>query len=407
MRLVAPDGYFLLLPLSVRSTARKASCGTSTEPSFFMRFLPSFCFSSKLALARHIAAVALGGDVLAQRLDVATRNDVAADRCLHGHVEHLSRDQLRHRLDQFAASPLRIVAMSDGRQGIDALAVDQQIEAYQRGALEAFELVVERGVATADGLQPVEEVQHHFGQRQLELELYLRGGVLHALLHAPLLHAQADHRTHVFLRHQDAAANDRLTQFLDLVDLGQRARVVDFDHLAGRGDEFVDHGRRGGDQIELILALQALLHDLHVQHAEKPDAEPEAQCSGGLGLVAERRVVQRQLLQRFAEGLVVLRIDREQTGEHARLHLLEARQRRIAGPFRVGQRIADRCATDLLHTGDDEAHVAGTDGVGIQHLRGEAPHAGHLVVLPGRHDPHALALAQSPVDTRTSETTPT
>ncbi len=30
--------------------AMKASCGTSTEPMAFMRFLPSFCFSSNLRL---------------------------------------------------------------------------------------------------------------------------------------------------------------------------------------------------------------------------------------------------------------------------------------------------------------------------------------------------------------------
>src|SRR5262245_45294655 len=32
------------------STARKASCGISTLPTRFMRFLPSFCFSSSLRL---------------------------------------------------------------------------------------------------------------------------------------------------------------------------------------------------------------------------------------------------------------------------------------------------------------------------------------------------------------------
>src|SRR5205807_1183659 len=30
------------------STARKASCGTSTIPTCFIRFLPAFCFSSSL-----------------------------------------------------------------------------------------------------------------------------------------------------------------------------------------------------------------------------------------------------------------------------------------------------------------------------------------------------------------------
>jgi len=36
--------------LSVRSTARNASCGISTRPTCFIRFLPSFCFSSNFFL---------------------------------------------------------------------------------------------------------------------------------------------------------------------------------------------------------------------------------------------------------------------------------------------------------------------------------------------------------------------
>ena len=35
-----------LLRSSRLSTARKASCGTSTPPTCFIRFLPFFCFSS-------------------------------------------------------------------------------------------------------------------------------------------------------------------------------------------------------------------------------------------------------------------------------------------------------------------------------------------------------------------------
>ena len=39
-------GYFF----PTLSTARKASCGISTWPNCFMRFLPSFCFSSSFFL---------------------------------------------------------------------------------------------------------------------------------------------------------------------------------------------------------------------------------------------------------------------------------------------------------------------------------------------------------------------
>lgn len=45
--------YFLALStalLSDESAAMKASWGTSTRPTIFIRFLPSFCFSSSLRL---------------------------------------------------------------------------------------------------------------------------------------------------------------------------------------------------------------------------------------------------------------------------------------------------------------------------------------------------------------------
>src|SRR5205085_10576269 len=43
-----PRAHFLLP--SRLSTARNASCGTSTEPTCFIRFLPFFCCSSSLRL---------------------------------------------------------------------------------------------------------------------------------------------------------------------------------------------------------------------------------------------------------------------------------------------------------------------------------------------------------------------
>ncbi len=46
-------GYFFLSAApsaSVDRAAMNASCGTSTRPTIFMRFLPSFCFSSSLRL---------------------------------------------------------------------------------------------------------------------------------------------------------------------------------------------------------------------------------------------------------------------------------------------------------------------------------------------------------------------
>ena len=93
-----------------------------------------------------------------------------ADCRLHGHLEHLARDQLLHLVHQFAAALIGTVPMHDDRQRIHPIAVDQDVQLGQRGALEMAELVVERSIAAARALQPVEEVQHHFRQRQLVLQ---------------------------------------------------------------------------------------------------------------------------------------------------------------------------------------------------------------------------------------------
>jgi len=81
----------------------------STRPKLFHGFLPSFLFLEQLALARDIAAVAFGEHVLAQRLHGGARDDRAADRRLHGDLEHLARDEFVHLVDELAAS---LVAVS-------------------------------------------------------------------------------------------------------------------------------------------------------------------------------------------------------------------------------------------------------------------------------------------------------
>ena len=85
--------------------------------------------------------------------------------------------------------------------------------------------------------------------------------------------------------------------------------------------------RRGRDEVEVELALEALLDDLHVEQAEEAAAEPEAQRDRALGLVGEARVVEVELLERVAQQRVVLAAERVDAGEHEALRLLVAGQR--------------------------------------------------------------------------------
>ena len=103
----------------------------------------------------------------------------------------------------------------------------------------------------------------------------------------------------------------------DPVDGWQLGRVVDVDGLAVARDHFVDHGRRARDQVELVLALEPLLHDVHVQQAEEPAAEAEAERRRHLGLVVQRRVIQLEL-RRARRGTIRSRRNSPETVRRTR-----------------------------------------------------------------------------------------
>jgi len=84
-------------------------------------------------------------------------------------------------------------------------------------------------------------------------------------------------------------------RFLDGLD-GRRVRQVDgvssSSSFAVLQRHAVDHARVGGDDVQVVLAAQALLDDLHVQQAQESAAEAESERGGVLGLVGERAVVE-------------------------------------------------------------------------------------------------------------------
>ena len=89
----------------------------------------------------------------------------------------------------------------------------------------------------------------------------------------------------------------------------------------------VDDRGRGGDEVEVVLALEALLDDLEVEQAEEAAAEAEAEGGGGLHLEGEAGVVEAQLLDGVAQRLEVGGVDGEEAAEDHRLGGLEAGQR--------------------------------------------------------------------------------
>ncbi len=136
------------------------------------------------------------------------------------------------------------------------------------------------------------------------------------------------------------------------LDLGHRRQpggVVDH-HRAAPADErdLVLDRRRGGDQVEIELALEALLHDLHVQQAQEAAPEAGPQGDRRFRLEADRGIVQVQFVERVAQLRQVLAADRVDAREDERLGLFVAGQWRRCRSLGAGQRVADLAVAHAL-----------------------------------------------------------
>src|SRR6185369_17576199 len=116
-----------------------------------------------------------------------------------------------------------------------------------------------------------------------------------------------------------------------------------------------------GDEVEIELALEALLDDLHVKEAEESAAEPEAERDRALRRVGEARVIEVQLLERVAQERVVLAADRVDPGEDEALGLLVAGEWRVRRPRDGRDRVADLGVADALEARGDVADFAGDE----------------------------------------------
>ncbi len=190
--------------------------------------------------------------------------------------------------------------------------------------------------------------------------------------------------------------------------LGQLGRVLDADLLAGREHHVVDDARRRGDEVEVELALEALLDDLHVEEPEKPTAEAEAERLARVRFEGERRVVHVELLHGVAERRVLGAVGRVDPGEDHGLHVLEAGERvgrgtHVVGSAArradgVGHRVAELHVVDALDVRGDEADLSGAELVdrGCEGL--EDAHLGHFVVGARHEKANLVALLQEAVD---------
>src|SRR2546422_242561 len=145
----------------------------------------------QLALARDVAAVALGGHVLAQRPDRLARDHLGPDRCLDHDLEQLSRNQVLELLGDLAAPLVRLITMDDNAERVHCLAVEQHVELDELAGPLSQEFVVERRITARNRLQLVVEVEDDLREGKLPIEFDARRiEVLHAAVPAAPLLAQ-------------------------------------------------------------------------------------------------------------------------------------------------------------------------------------------------------------------------
>jgi len=201
----------------------------------------------------------------------------------------------------------------------------------------------------------------------------------------------------VLLGREDRRAEKRLADLRDGGRIGHVRRVVDDDLLAVGQRHLELHRGHRGHQIEVVLALQALAHDVHVQQPQEPAAKAEAQRVGGLGLPAQRRVVERELLQRVAQVGILVGVDGEQAAEDHRLHFPVARQRLCGRPRLDGQRVAHPQLGDVLDPRDEKADLACVQLLGADHLGREEADVVDVGLRALSHGGDGLAVAKDAV----------
>ena len=174
-----------------------------------------------------------------------------------------------------------------------------------------------------------------------------------------------------------------------MVDLSRRREVggvADLYHRPIRAVDVVDNGRRGHDESEVVLALEAFLYDIHVEETEEAAAEAKAKCDGGLRLEDECGIIELQLLKRLAEVVVVLAVLGIESAEDHGRDAAIAGQCLSRRPLRARHGIAHAHVAHVLQCARDKADLARAEFARIDGLRTETADIRHVEGLARRHE---------------------
>ena len=170
------------------------------------------------------------------------------------------------------------------------------------------------------------------------------------------------------------------------------SRVV-YLNLTAVGEIYlVNDARYCGNKVEVVFSLKALLNYLKVEQAEESAAESEAERSRGFGLIAERSVVELELVESIAQVFIVRAVCGVDTAEYHRIYLPVAGKGLGSGIFDCCHRVADSRVADSFYARGDVADLAGAQ---LAPRLGElSPHiAGldHIEFCACGHESHRVA----------------
>ncbi|MPN31040.1 hypothetical protein SDC9_178511 [bioreactor metagenome] len=168
--------------------------------------------------------------------------------------------------------------MGDKAQRVHLVPVEEQVHLNQLAGTIVLQLVIQRGVALGASLEGVKKVVDDLPQRHGVVQLHQIGiQVLHILKLPPPVLAQGHDIAHIVGRGNNRHLGVRFLRLGNGAGVGVVVGVIHHDHLAVGLDDFVDHGRERGDEIQIKFPLQPFLDNLHVQKAQETATETKAQ----------------------------------------------------------------------------------------------------------------------------------
>jgi len=262
---------------------------------------------------------------------------------------------------------LRFLGVEEDAEGVDGDGVDEDVDLYEGFGGVVGEGVVHAGVALGAGFELVVEVDEHFGEGELVLEedAALAGfdvavfEVVHLVEGAAAAGDEVHDGADEAVGGDDGDVHPGLADLGDAAGVGELGRGVDGEFRAvGEADAVLDGGG-GGEELDVVLAFEALLDDVHVEEAEEAGAEAGAEGDGGFGLVVEGGVVELEFLEGVAEELVVFGVGGVEAGEDHALGRFVAVEGGGRGCGVVGDGVSDVAVADGLEAGGDVADLAG------------------------------------------------